>query len=559
VTEASREIAISVVVPVYNLAGTIAHNVSVIRDRVAAGVDGPIEVIVVSDGSIDRTDEVVIESELEGVRLLHYDRNLGKGYAVKIGALESRGRWIAYCDADLDLDPAALPEFVKVAERDGLDFAIGSKRHPESRVDYPASRRIASWLFQQLVRVLFQLDVRDTQVGLKVFRREVADQVMPLLLVKRYAFDIELLAVARAFGFARVREMPVTLDYQFTGTGVRPGAVLVALTDTLAIFYRLRVLKTYQRKRALFGAFGWTRPSGYRPHVTLIGSDERALQRIDWPRIDVKVASTAADRRCAAEQAEGELLAFVEAGGTPSGNFVTATAPFFARPEVSAVVVAKVAPAEGNARSRGAAAIRESRLGGGSQYYRFMPGNIRYVRDFPSASHVIRRGTMLDLPVDVNPEDVPRLVADRGERVLYTPEAFVVSPPEPLFRRHLANARAYGRARGSAVAQRGLAALRPLTVAALFVAALVTVGWVPAVIEPDWLVIWLAVVASYLVAVSVQAAFAALQYRSGAVGLLVAVGLVLTHAAYLSAFVEGVVRASTSRRVARIRPPQARA
>ena len=70
---------------------------------------------------------------------------------------------------------------------------------------YPGSRLVASWFFQQLVRVLFRLDVRDTQVGLKVFRREIADQVVPLLLVKRYAFDIELLAVARAFGFGRVR------------------------------------------------------------------------------------------------------------------------------------------------------------------------------------------------------------------------------------------------------------------------------------------------------------------------------------------------------------------
>ena len=217
--------ALSVIVPVYDQAGVIADNVRTIRERIAAGFDEPFEVIVVSDGSVDGTAERVLESELPNVRVLYYDRNLGKGYAVKTGAREARGRWVAYIDADLDLDPAGLPGYVEVAERDGLDFAIGSKRHPDSKVHYPRSRVFTSWIYQVLVRVLFHLDVRDTQVGMKVFRREVAREVMPLLLVKRYAFDIELLAVGRAFGFDRVREMPIALDYQFTGSGVRSLAV----------------------------------------------------------------------------------------------------------------------------------------------------------------------------------------------------------------------------------------------------------------------------------------------------------------------------------------------
>lgn len=530
------EIALSVVVPVYNLAGSIAQNVRVIRDRVAAGMDGRIEVIVVSDGSVDRTEEELLESELDNVRVLHYDRNLGKGYAVKIGALESRGRWVAYCDADLDLDPASLPEFAATAERDGLDFAIGSKRHPDSQVSYPTSRRIASWLFQQLVRVLFRLDVRDTQVGLKVFRREVADQVVPLLLVKRYAFDIELLAVARALGFGRVRELPISLDYQFAGSGVHPLAVVIALTDTLAIFYRLRVLRTYQRKQALVGAFGWTRPVGFRPDVTLVGPDREALRALEWPDAAIVVASTPAERREAAERAETELLAFVEDGGTPSGNFISATLPFLARSEVAAVVVSKVAPNGGSARERAAAAIRESRLGGGSQYYRFMPGNIRYVRDFLGSSYVIRRDSLLALPVDVDPEQVPGALTDRGQRVLYTPEAFVVAAPERLFAPHLRGAVAHGRARGSALARRGIRALRPSTALAVAAAAFVGMGWLFG-LGP-----WLAALVLYAALVVFRGIAAAVQFRSLSVGGLVSAGLVLTHVTYVSALVTGVVR-----------------
>src|SRR5205823_7252505 len=138
--------------------------------------------------------------------------------AVKTGALASRGDWIALIDADLDLDPASVPAYLDSARRDQLDFAIGSKRHPGSVVDYPRSRRVASWCYQQLNRLLFRLDVRDTQVGLKVFSRRIVDDVMPLLLVKRFAFDLELLAVASALGYDRVRELPVRLDYRFSGS-----------------------------------------------------------------------------------------------------------------------------------------------------------------------------------------------------------------------------------------------------------------------------------------------------------------------------------------------------
>jgi glycosyltransferase involved in cell wall biosynthesis len=551
------EIAISVIVPVYNLAGSIAQNVEVIRDRVAADADGAVEVIVVSDGSIDRTDEAVLGSGLAGVRLLHYDRNLGKGYAVKVGALEARGRWIAYCDADLDLDPASLPRYVAEAARDGLDFAIGSKRHPNSKVVYPRSRRAASWLFQQFVRVLFQLDVRDTQTGLKVFRREVAEQVVPLLLVKRYAFDIELLAVARAFGFSKIREMPVTLDYQFTGSGVRPAAVLVALTDTLAVFYRLRILRTYQRKRMLFGAFGWTRPTGSELQVELIAAQADAYRRIEHGH--VKIAATPDERRVVVQATKADLIAFVEDGGVASGNFISATVPFFVRPEVAAVVVSNVAPTGGSVRARAAAAIRESRLGGGSQYYRFMPGNIRYVRDFRAASYVVRRDAFLALDLEVAADEAPEAISAQGGRVIYTPEAFVVAAAAPLFRPHLRNALAHGRARAAMVARHGVRALRPLTAIAFAAFAFVVLGWLLSLVGPDWVDAWAIAVLCYVTVVALQALASLIQYRSVSVTALVMVGLVLTHAAYVTGLASGLVRAPASRRAARTRSPQARA
>ena len=228
---------LSAVLPVYNGGAEIVGNVDVIRRTLATGLPAEdVEVIVVSDGSIDETAAELAKARGDlGFRLIHYDRNLGKGYAVKAGALAARGEWIALIDADLDLDPSSVPAYLEVARRDNLDFAIGSKRHPDSVVHYPRSRRIASWCYQQLNRLLFRLDVRDTQVGLKVFHRRIVDEVVPLLLVKQFAFDLELLAVAAALGFKRVQEMPVRLEYRFSGSALGSTTVLRALWDTAAV------------------------------------------------------------------------------------------------------------------------------------------------------------------------------------------------------------------------------------------------------------------------------------------------------------------------------------
>ena len=222
------------------------------------------------------------------MRVIHYDRNLGKGYAIKVGASQAEGSGSHSSTRTSTSIPLRSRASCGRAECESLDFVIGSKRHPDSLVHYPRSRRIASWLYQQLVRLLFRLDVRDTQVGLKVFRREVADEVLPLLLVKRFAFDLELLAVARSLGFARIEEQPIDLHYRFTGSGVGSLAVLLALVDTAAIFYRLRILHYYRRRQRLAGPYRSVRPaqflSSWSPYCRTIPPS--------WRRLTIRTSSS---------------------------------------------------------------------------------------------------------------------------------------------------------------------------------------------------------------------------------------------------------------------------
>jgi glycosyltransferase involved in cell wall biosynthesis len=541
---------LSVVVPVYNQAGTIVENVRTIRERVERGLDGSLELIVVSDGSIDQSEERLLEHAPDVARVIHYDRNLGKGFAVKAGALAAGGRFIAYVDSDLDLDPAAIPGFVETARREGLDFVIGSKRHPDSLVHYPAARRVSSWLYQQLVRVLFRLDVRDTQVGLKVFRREVADEVMPLLLVKQYAFDLELLAVARALGFERLREMPITLNYRFTGSGVRSIAVLFALLDTAAIFYRLRILRYYQRKQALLRGVA-QRYAEHRPSVTLFTNDEGSAARVEYENLKavrLEDGSPAA-LRIAAERADSEVLAFLGPRAVAAGNWLDSTVPFLGRPEVAAVVVPTMTPADGSAREQAAGAVWESRLGGGSLHFRFTPGNLRFVEMFPAHTVVVRRADYFALaPEERSEHRLVRALAARGKRVVYTPDTVVVRREPPLFRAHLAKAAEFGRGRGRDVRLGGPRALRPLTLVPLGVLTFVAASAPLAAAGGRGRQLAAAGWALYGAAVVLGAGAAGLRFRSARVGALTAVGSVATHLTYGASFLGGLLRSSRPER-----------
>ena len=130
-------------------------------------------------------------------------------------------------------------------EANGAKVIVGSKRHPDSHIDYPRQRRILSRGYEILLRALFGLQIRDTQAGIKVFRREVLEEVLPVGLVKRYAFDAELLVMAHRFGFSIV-EAPIEMaSWDEIGSAVDLREVVRMFLDTLGVFLRLRVTKYY--------------------------------------------------------------------------------------------------------------------------------------------------------------------------------------------------------------------------------------------------------------------------------------------------------------------------
>jgi len=259
-------IDVSIVVPYYNpgdrLRRTVEQMLHVLRE---SGVS--FEIITVSDGSTDGSRASLSDLDDDALRNVELTQNGGKGQALQVGLALGRGRYLGFLDADGDLPPELLAPFLSLMHLYEPDIIMGSKRHPMSSVHYPPLRRMYSWGYQQLIRVLFHLKVRDTQVGIKLIDREVIAAVLPLLVERRFAFDLELIVVAHHLGYDKLFEAPVRIEERFSST-ISLRAVLGMLTDTISIFVRLRMLRFYDKKalRPLDGPGAGRRPdAGARP------------------------------------------------------------------------------------------------------------------------------------------------------------------------------------------------------------------------------------------------------------------------------------------------------
>ncbi|MFA7295964.1 MAG: glycosyltransferase [Dehalococcoidia bacterium] len=243
---------LSVIVPCYHGGATLAAEIAAIEDVLRA-CEPSYEVIIVVDGDPDDALPAATALTSDRVTVLTYEPNQGKGFAVMTGMLHARGDLVGFIDAGGDIAPEAWRRLLALQEGNAADAVIGSKRHRDSEVDYPPLRRLFSLGFQALTFVLFRLGLRDTQTGIKLFTAEAVQQVAPLLTVKRFAFDVEFLAVARHLGFRRIVEAPVRVDYNFRTT-INWRAILQMFWDTAAVAYRLHILRHYDRTGVDFEA-----------------------------------------------------------------------------------------------------------------------------------------------------------------------------------------------------------------------------------------------------------------------------------------------------------------
>ncbi len=236
------QVLLSFVVPAYNEEDFIEDTLGTL-ETVIKGKNLPYEIVVVNDGSLDGTLAKVVRyaKNDEHIKVISYANNIGKGYAVKTGFVQASGDIVVFADSDMEIDLGTISKYLEALEEG--DIVIASKRHSASQVETPLSRKILSLSFNALVRLLTGVPLKDTQSGLKAMRKSAFVDIFPRLAVKRYAFDVELLAVANLYGL-KVVEMPVNLRLD---ASFKPKAIWHMFLDLLGIAYRLRVIHWYHR------------------------------------------------------------------------------------------------------------------------------------------------------------------------------------------------------------------------------------------------------------------------------------------------------------------------
>ena len=494
---------LSVVMPLYHLADEAAKNLDEVADLFEKyGVKT--ELVPVDDGSGDGTDAVL--AKLDFSRFAHVTlkpvicrRNGGKGAALRMGYEASTGRYVMLLDGDLDIHPKQTPYFFEEMVTKGADIVVGSKRHKKSVVQYPWHRRLVSGCYFTLVKWFVGLPITDTQTGMKLFKREVLGPALERMLVKTYAFDLELLSIAASRG-AKIVDAPVVIKFGNKFGALKPKTVWQMSKDTLAVFYRLRLLRYYAKclvpkkldhdplvsiviacpKRSwmldecleAIGAQSYEKweclilpdencSIGGFDDCSIAGGDPAQNQTIEQSNnrtirfIATGKVRPAEKRNIGIREAKGEIVAFIDDDAYPDAHWLEYAIKYFGESDIGALGGPGVAPPGDQRLARIGGRVYDNWLVSGNYRYRYHAGGTRMdVEDYPSCNLFVRKDVLDKIGgyrTDFWPGEDTLLckdIIDSWKRIIYDPWVVVYHHRRPVFLPHLRQLGRYAFHRG---------------------------------------------------------------------------------------------------------------
>ena len=474
---------LSIVMPLYQLADEAAENLRVVAELFEHyGVKT--ELVPVDDGSGDGTD--VVLSRLDFSKFSHVTlnpvicrRNGGKGAALRAGYEASTGRYVMLLDGDLDIHPKQTPYFYEVMVTKGVDIVVGSKRHVKSVVQYPWHRRIVSGCYFALVKWFVGLPITDTQTGMKLFKREVLGPALERMLVKTYAFDLELLSIAASCG-AKIAEAPVVIRFGNKFGALSPKTVWQMSKDTLAVFYRLRLLRYYakclvpkrldhdplvsiviacpRRSWMLDECLAAIQGQSYGNWEVIVLPDDEVKAEGEQGKIRFVATGKlrpAEKRNIGIRAAKGEIVAFIDDDAYPDVHWLEYAIKYFGEPDIGAVGGPGVTPPGDTHFARLGGRVYENWLVSGNYRYRYRSGGVRMdVEDYPSCNLFVRKDVLDKVGgyrTDFWPGEDTLLckdIVDSWKRIVYDPWVVVYHHRRPLFLPHLRQLGRYAFHRG---------------------------------------------------------------------------------------------------------------
>lgn len=234
-----------IIIPVKNEEQNIKNTIFDIHEWSSSNLKD-FEIVIINDGSTDRTIEICREFESENIKIFNNMFDRGKGSALKTGYVLSSIVYaiadyddIIFLDGDGQINPKEIGVMLKIMNLYGSDAVIGNKRHKYSMTEYTTTRRIISQTYNFLIRLLFDLKFEDTQCGVKIFKKHVLQEVIEKVKVKQYAFDLELLVALRANKF-RIADAPVTIRPQVNRGSIGVSVILRTFFDTITIWIKMK-------------------------------------------------------------------------------------------------------------------------------------------------------------------------------------------------------------------------------------------------------------------------------------------------------------------------------
>lgn len=211
---------LSIVIPAYNEEFRLPKTLELVFNYFEKA-DYSYEVIVVDDGSVDNTSQIVRENFNfpDKLKLISQKSNHGKGFAVSTGIKEAIGEYIIFCDADGATPIEEIEKLLK-SIASGVDIAIGSRGLKQSNVNDLWHRRLRGKVFNFLIKIIVISDFNDTQCGFKLFKADCAKKIFSKLILIGFSFDVEVLFLAKKMGYS-VSEVPIRWN-AIPGTKLNP-------------------------------------------------------------------------------------------------------------------------------------------------------------------------------------------------------------------------------------------------------------------------------------------------------------------------------------------------
>ncbi len=228
---------ISLIIPLYNEENRIKKNLSFIKNFLKKK---KIEVIFVNDGSNDNSEKIIkkfiSKNNKKFIKYISYKKNVGKGYAIKKGVLSSKRKWILICDVDMSVQPNQIDIWYKkkyILKKNEAYFA--SRKHSLSKIKTSLIRKSLGVIFNLIIFSLFDINIKDTQCGFKLFNKKYAKSVFRKISSYRFSFDVELVLLLKKKKI-KIKELPVNWVH-------KSGSKLNIFYDMPLMFYDLLKIK----------------------------------------------------------------------------------------------------------------------------------------------------------------------------------------------------------------------------------------------------------------------------------------------------------------------------